>query len=46
MNIYGTIQASRRRSDYQKHTKHWLLFENIQNFTVEGGGIINGNGRK
>ncbi|XP_062173708.1 polygalacturonase-like [Alnus glutinosa] len=46
LKVYGTIQASRRRSDYPKHTQHWLLFENIQNFTVEGGGTIDGNGRK
>ncbi|XP_040991037.1 polygalacturonase QRT2 [Juglans microcarpa x Juglans regia] len=46
LKVYGTIKASSHRSDYAKDTRHWLVFENIQNFVVEGGGSINGNGRK
>ncbi|XP_062174971.1 polygalacturonase [Alnus glutinosa] len=46
MKVYGTIKASPDRSDYQTDTRHWIVFENIQNFRVEGGGIINGNGRE
>ncbi|XP_059440143.1 polygalacturonase-like [Corylus avellana] len=46
--VYGTIKASPRKSDYQKHKRQWLVFQNIQNFTVEGGGTgtINGNGKR
>ncbi|KAF5185831.1 Polygalacturonase [Thalictrum thalictroides] len=44
LKIYGTIQASTDRSDYNKNTRHWLVFQYVQNFRVEGGGTINGNG--
>jgi polygalacturonase len=46
IQVYGTIKASPRKSDYQKHKRKWLVFQNIQNFTVEGGGTINGNGKR
>ncbi|XP_062115367.1 polygalacturonase-like [Humulus lupulus] len=46
MRISGTIKASPRRSDYEKDTRHWMVFDNVQNLRVEGGGTINGNGRK
>ncbi|GMY22471.1 polygalacturonase QRT2 [Fagus crenata] len=46
MKVYGTIKASPHKSDYEKDTRHWLVFDNLQDFTVEGGGTINGNGRK
>ncbi|KAJ7982216.1 putative Polygalacturonase [Quillaja saponaria] len=46
LKIYGTIKASINISDYEKDRRHWLLFKNLTNFRVEGGGIINGNGRK
>ncbi|KAJ7949176.1 polygalacturonase-like [Quillaja saponaria] len=45
LKIYGTIKASPKISDYEKDRQHWLLFANLTNFRVEGGGIINGNGR-
>ncbi|KAF9602973.1 hypothetical protein IFM89_032976 [Coptis chinensis] len=45
LNIYGTIKASASRSDYSKDSGHWLMFQNVQNFKVEGGGTINGNGQ-
>ncbi|XAR69456.1 Polygalacturonase [Bertholletia excelsa] len=44
MQISGTIEASQSRGDY-KDGSHWLLFENVQNFEVGGGGAINGNGK-
>ena len=43
--IYGTLQASADRSAYSKDLTRWLVFENVQNLAVEGGGTINGNGK-
>ncbi|KAM1158054.1 hypothetical protein FF1_028590 [Malus domestica] len=45
LKIYGTIEASAKQSDY-KDSRHWILFSNLTNFRVEGGGTIDGNGRK
>ena len=39
------IVASNDRSDYAKDRRHWLLFNNIKNFIVEGQGTIDGNGK-
>ncbi|XP_050386259.1 polygalacturonase [Argentina anserina] len=46
--IYGTIKASPFLSHYKRDRRHWIQFENLTNFRVEGAstGIINGNGRK
>ncbi|KAF8022325.1 hypothetical protein BT93_G2467 [Corymbia citriodora subsp. variegata] len=44
--VYGTIKASVRLSDYNKDGRHWLTFDNLTDFRMEGGGFINGNGRK
>ncbi|XAR63450.1 Polygalacturonase [Bertholletia excelsa] len=44
VRIYGTIKASRNPSDYHKSAGHWLLFQNIRNFRVEGSGTIDGSG--
>ncbi|XP_057532990.1 polygalacturonase-like [Amaranthus tricolor] len=44
VKIYGSILASKNRSDYQKSTRRWLVFEEINNLYVEGGGKIDGNG--
>ncbi|KAL1802616.1 hypothetical protein ACET3Z_031263 [Daucus carota] len=44
--IYGTIKASPHRSDYKKNTNEWLVFQNLTDVVVGGGGTINGNGRK
>ncbi|XP_022953263.1 polygalacturonase QRT2-like [Cucurbita moschata] len=44
--IEGTIKASPHISDYEKDRRHWIIFENLSEFTVEGKGTINGNGRK
>ena len=43
--IYGTLQASADRSAYSKDLTRWLVFENVQNLAVEGGGTIIGNGK-
>ncbi|KAA8518187.1 hypothetical protein F0562_015661 [Nyssa sinensis] len=43
--VYGTIAASGDRSVYNKDRKHWIIFDSVQNLNVEGGGIINGNGK-
>ncbi|KAK9002348.1 hypothetical protein V6N11_025032 [Hibiscus sabdariffa] len=43
LKIFGTIKATVHRSDYRR--PRWLYFDNVQNLRVEGGGIINGNGR-
>ncbi|OVA01014.1 Glycoside hydrolase [Macleaya cordata] len=44
IKIDGAIEASADRSDYKRDRRHWIVFENIQNFTVEGNGTLNGNG--
>lgn len=46
LRISGVIKASPRRSDYEKDRRHWIQFEEVNNLRVEGGGTINGNGRK
>ncbi|GLT37076.1 hypothetical protein SLA2020_114120 [Shorea laevis] len=43
--IYGKINATNHTSDYSQDRTHWLLFSNVQNLRVDGGGIINGNGK-
>ncbi|CBI24904.3 unnamed protein product, partial [Vitis vinifera] len=45
LKILGMIVASNDRSDYAKDRRHWLLFNNIKNFIVEGQGTIDGNGK-
>ncbi|CAK9167670.1 unnamed protein product [Ilex paraguariensis] len=43
--VHGTIKASPRTSDYKESPRQWIVFKNMNNFIVEGGGTINGNGR-
>ncbi|KAA8517061.1 hypothetical protein F0562_017121 [Nyssa sinensis] len=43
--INGTLEASDDRSAYKKDRRHWLVFDDVENLTVEGDGIINGNGK-
>ncbi|KAF9675581.1 hypothetical protein SADUNF_Sadunf09G0047000 [Salix dunnii] len=43
--IFGTIKASAKISDYENDRRHWLVFQNVQNFRVKGGGTIDGNGK-
>ncbi|KAK2975713.1 hypothetical protein RJ640_010772 [Escallonia rubra] len=45
MQIYGTIEASDDRSDYNGDRRHWLWFDSVQNLVVQGGGVIDGNGK-
>ncbi|KAG8489327.1 hypothetical protein CXB51_017418 [Gossypium anomalum] len=45
LNIQGTIKATVNHSDYERYEGRWLYFDKVQNLRVEGGGIINGNGR-
>ncbi|XP_060177328.1 polygalacturonase-2-like [Lycium barbarum] len=45
MQVFGSLEASDNTSDYDKDRRHWILFNNVQNLTVGGGGIINGNGK-
>ncbi|XP_055808275.1 polygalacturonase-2-like [Solanum dulcamara] len=44
MQIFGSLEASDKISDYNNDRRHWILFNNVQNLVVGGGGIINGNG--
>ena len=43
--IHGTVRASGDRSAYRNDMTRWLVFENVHNLAVEGGGTINGNGK-
>ncbi|KAG6694172.1 hypothetical protein I3842_09G036600 [Carya illinoinensis] len=45
IQISGSIEASDDQSDYGEDGRHWLLFDSVQNLSVEGGGTINGNGK-
>ncbi|KAL0921688.1 hypothetical protein M5K25_008786 [Dendrobium thyrsiflorum] len=42
----GAIEASSNQSDwdYDSTTTHWILFSNIKNLIIRGGGTIIGNG--
>ncbi|KAK9741642.1 hypothetical protein RND81_03G118900 [Saponaria officinalis] len=42
--VLGTIEASTNLEDY-KGRQDWLLFRNVNNFKVDGGGTIDGKGR-
>ncbi|KAK9740540.1 hypothetical protein RND81_03G043100 [Saponaria officinalis] len=42
--VLGTIEASTNLKDY-KGRQDWLLFRNVNNFKVDGGGTIDGKGR-
>ncbi|KAG8646699.1 hypothetical protein MANES_09G024100v8 [Manihot esculenta] len=44
VQIYGIIEASDDRSDYEEDERHWLVFDKVENLLVEGGGTIDGNG--
>ncbi|KAK9683004.1 hypothetical protein RND81_10G111900 [Saponaria officinalis] len=43
VKILGKIEASENLTHY-RDGQHWLMFENIRNFRVDGGGTIDGNG--
>ncbi|KAL9321744.1 hypothetical protein ACSQ67_009797 [Phaseolus vulgaris] len=44
--VYGTIRAWPVISAYGKQRLLWIMFQNLTNLRVDGGGTINGNGRK
>ncbi|XP_027343054.1 polygalacturonase [Abrus precatorius] len=44
--VYGTIKAWPKLSAYEDDRRLWIRFENVTNLRVDGGGTINGNGRK
>ncbi|WZZ82077.1 hypothetical protein YC2023_102649 [Brassica napus] len=45
--ILGTLSASTKRSDYNKDKNHWLILEDVNNLSVDGGseGTVDGNGK-
>ncbi|KAK7312126.1 hypothetical protein VNO77_35742 [Canavalia gladiata] len=43
--IYGTIEAWTQMSAYEDRL-HWIVFDSITNFRLDGGGTFNGNGKK
>ncbi|XP_049354204.1 polygalacturonase-like [Solanum verrucosum] len=45
MQIYGTLLASDDTSNYNKDSRHWLIFDSVQKLVVGGAGVINGNGK-
>ncbi|WOG98083.1 hypothetical protein DCAR_0417424 [Daucus carota subsp. sativus] len=45
VQIYGTILASDDRGDYKKDKRHWLIFDSVDDLVVEGGGVVDGNGK-
>nr|VDC69538.1 unnamed protein product [Brassica rapa] len=45
VQIFGTLSASQKRSDYKDITK-WITFDSVNSLSVDGGatGTVNGNG--
>ncbi|KAE9616375.1 hypothetical protein Lal_00035073 [Lupinus albus] len=43
--IYGTIKAWPVMSAYEQDRLHWIVFDSVSNFKVDGGGTFNGNGK-
>ncbi|CAM8961039.1 unnamed protein product [Rhodiola kirilowii] len=44
VKIMGKIIASKNAGDFAKDRRYWLLFDNVNNVNVNGGGTIDGNG--
>ncbi|KAK7243544.1 hypothetical protein RIF29_38345 [Crotalaria pallida] len=44
--VHGTIRAWPRMSAYEKDRRLWIMFDNVTNLVVDGGGVINGNGKR
>ncbi|XP_061353902.1 polygalacturonase-like [Gastrolobium bilobum] len=44
--LYGTIEAWPQISAYEEDRQHWIVFDSVTNFKVDGGGTFNGNGKK
>ncbi|MED6151574.1 Polygalacturonase, partial [Stylosanthes scabra] len=45
VQLEGTIEATDEASDYSKDSRHWLVFDSVKKLSVNGGGIIDGNGK-
>ncbi|XP_038992596.1 polygalacturonase-like [Hibiscus syriacus] len=46
IQMYGNVAASDDRSDYEEDSRHWLVFDRVDNLLVEGGGgKLDGNGK-
>ncbi|XP_039003410.1 polygalacturonase-like [Hibiscus syriacus] len=45
LQIYGCMEASDNMYDYMEDRRHWLVFDEVDNLLIQGGGYINGNGR-
>ncbi|CAH8324780.1 unnamed protein product [Eruca vesicaria subsp. sativa] len=45
--ILGTLSASTKRSDYSNDKNHWLIVEDVNSLSIDGGsaGIVDGNGK-
>jgi len=43
--IFGTLSASQKRSDYKDISK-WIMFDGVNSLSVDGGdtGVVDGNG--
>ncbi|KAK7271574.1 hypothetical protein RJT34_27596 [Clitoria ternatea] len=44
--VYGTIKAWPKMEAYERDRHLWIMFDSVTNLIVDGGGTINGNGRK
>ncbi|KAK7323215.1 hypothetical protein VNO77_26680 [Canavalia gladiata] len=44
--VHGTIRAWPEMSAYENDTTRWIVFDNVTNLRVDGGGTFNGNGKK
>ncbi|KAK7258189.1 hypothetical protein RIF29_32704 [Crotalaria pallida] len=44
--VHGTIKAWPQISAYEQDRLHWIVFDSVSNFRVDGGGTFNGNGKK
>ncbi|XP_004493509.1 polygalacturonase-like [Cicer arietinum] len=44
VQLSGSLEASEEPSDYSEDQRHWLVFDNVQNLIINGGGTINGKG--
>ncbi|KAI4300778.1 hypothetical protein L6164_034114 [Bauhinia variegata] len=46
VQISGCLEASDDPSDYSEDRYHWIIFDGIENLSVQGGGTIHGNGNR
>ncbi|XP_057441408.1 polygalacturonase-like [Lotus japonicus] len=43
--LHGTMEAWTQMSAYEGDRQHWIVFDSVTNFKVDGGGTFNGNGK-